>query len=611
MSYFEDNIEYLKQHYMDVYQKVYEDADNSPDDPEPLINSETAINGEKILSLQVQGKYYRINSSYSPTHEADIWVEQFDFAHMNNIFTIFGLGNGLMIQKLISRMNAEDRLFIYEPSLAIFKFAMEEYGLGEILNDDKVLLTIEGINDFDFHNVLQYSLNLTNMYHISRSVLPFYEEIFTESCVTFFKEIRDVMFYTQININTEVNFGPKYLINCFHNMKFLKDCYILSDIATEFRTELPAIIVAAGPSVQENIEELKRAKGKAYIFAVDRILDYLLDEGVEPDFTLTVDPIKPVQYFSRRDDVTIPLITEMASNPEILSSHKGEKIFFNCNYYFRQMLEAAGKYLPFIMTGASVATVAYSVCAHMGFKNIILVGHDLAYDGELTHAGGVAEKVTNSYDFMVEGVDGKEVRTRHDWKEFIRWYYDMGHIFTELKVIDTKKKGAKIYNTVKMPLKEAIDLYGAKDDDKIVKLYSEDKKCFNEVNFKIACDFIYDSLKDLDAIRRKAREAIKLCDQQISSYEHNHRDNEFTVKNYTKLSKINKFIEGRPVYDLVDNIITSMSADDLSAIYKLSRDEKSDKIDTYEKSKKMYQATVSGVDYIKPRLKSALDEMNS
>lgn len=610
MSFRENNIEVLKQYYMDVYHKIYEEA-AGPGYPELEIRSETALNGEKVLSLNYHDQYYRINSSYSPSHEADIWVEQFDLAHMNNIITVFGLGNGLLIQRLTERLNEEDRLFIYEPAAEIFRFVMEEYDITDILADERVLLTIEGINDYDFHNVLQYSLNLTNMYHINRSVLPHYEEIFTESCVVFFKEIRDIMFYTQVNINTEVNFGPRYLVNCFHNMKYLKDCYILRDIATEFRTELPAIIVAAGPSVQENIEELKRAKGKAYIFAVDRVLDYLLDEGVEPDFTLTVDPIKPVKYFSRREDITIPLITEMASNHEILELHQGEKIFFNCNYYYRQMFDAAGKYQPYIMTGASVATVAFSVCAHVGFKTIVLVGHDLAYDGDVTHAGGVEEKGANIYDFMVEGVDGKEVRSRHDWKEFIRWYYDMGHMFTDITVIDTKKKGAKIYNTVMMSLKEAIDRYGAKDDNRIARLYSEDKKCFDGKTFEKACAFIKESLEDLDQIGKKAKEAMKLCDQQISAYEKSGRDSELTIKNYTRLSKINKYIEGRPVYDLVDNIITSMNADDLSAIYKLTKDEKNDKLDAYIKSKKMYQATLDGVDYIKPRLKDALEQINS
>lgn len=46
------------------------------------------------------------------------------------------------------------------------------------------------------------------------------------------------------------------------------------------------IVVAAGPSLNKNINELKKAKGKSLIIAVDTALKPLLRAGIVPDMFL-------------------------------------------------------------------------------------------------------------------------------------------------------------------------------------------------------------------------------------------------------------------------------------------------------------------------------------
>ena len=59
--------------------------------------------------------------------------------------------------------------------------------------------------------------------------------------------------------------------------------------------EMPAIIVSAGPSLNENIEELKKAKNKAFIIAVDTAMKPLLRNGIIPDMYAIIDGTKPLE----------------------------------------------------------------------------------------------------------------------------------------------------------------------------------------------------------------------------------------------------------------------------------------------------------------------------
>ena len=53
------------------------------------------------------------------------------------------------------------------------------------------------------------------------------------------------------------------------------------------------ILVSAGPSLNKNIMELKKAKNKAFIVATDTAVKPLLKAGIEPDLMVMVDGEKP------------------------------------------------------------------------------------------------------------------------------------------------------------------------------------------------------------------------------------------------------------------------------------------------------------------------------
>lgn len=84
------------------------------------------------------------------------------------------------------------------------------------------------------------------------------------------------------NKNTELLRGAQIADNLMQNLPALLEGASVEGMQTYFGehldTEVPAIIVSAGPSLDKNIRMLKRAKGHAFLIGVDSALKALLRE---------------------------------------------------------------------------------------------------------------------------------------------------------------------------------------------------------------------------------------------------------------------------------------------------------------------------------------------
>ena len=77
--------------------------------------------------------------------------------------------------------------------------------------------------------------------------------------------------------------------NILCNAKYVIKGYKTRQFVDVIPRNIPAIIVAAGPSLNKNILELKRLKGRAFIIAVDTAIKPLLNAGIIPDMYAVVD----------------------------------------------------------------------------------------------------------------------------------------------------------------------------------------------------------------------------------------------------------------------------------------------------------------------------------
>lgn len=71
--------------------------------------------------------------------------------------------------------------------------------------------------------------------------------------------------------------------------------------------------------------ELKRAKNKAFIVAVDTAVRPLVNAGIIPDMYVIVDGLKPKELLDFDEAKRIPLMPSITSAKEILENHTGKK----------------------------------------------------------------------------------------------------------------------------------------------------------------------------------------------------------------------------------------------------------------------------------------------
>ena len=220
MDYYNKNMACIKEHRPDLL-KVIENkiSKNKLEN----INSISTKDGNKAIVVQYRSKEYRLNSSYRPIEEAKRWAKAYELTGINTVINMFGLGNGIFAKALMDKMDDSSYLLIYEPSYDIFNHTLSNYDISDILSNKKVFIFIEDVNSDEFRRVSNSLTSITNLNSQIQCVHPKYDEIFTESAIRFYKDLKDSYTSEVINTNTIVKLGRRYIDNLFNNLTFLRE----------------------------------------------------------------------------------------------------------------------------------------------------------------------------------------------------------------------------------------------------------------------------------------------------------------------------------------------------------------------------------------------------
>lgn len=562
----------------------------------------------KALLVKKAGIIHRLNSAYAPMKEAKKWSEQFEFNKVGIVTTMFGLGNGILASQLLGRMKEDDLLLIYEPSPLIFQYVMEKFDLQELLKDNRVSITVRGINDYEYENLLMSYVTWVNVRSQIICNHTGYDKLFPDEFSWLLKRIHDNNDRAVTNKNTETVLSKKLVNNALQNIEYMKESNIITDFIGKFSLDIPAIIVAAGPSLDKNIEELKRAKGKSMILAVDTALKYLSAHNIEPDFIVTIDPKKNPAHFRNSNLNHVPMFCKMESNSIVLREHKSRKIFFNLEGYSKDLYEKLGKNSGDLNTGGSVATGAFAICVELGIKHIILVGLDLAYGNGVTHAGGVTKDVSNCGAFQetVDDIYGNPITTRHDWYEYLKWFSDAVEFYDKGIVIDATEGGAKINNTHIMTLHDAINQY-CEQEINWIKVMDNLPYTMNEEEYSKLDNLIKTNIDEFAIINEMIQEGINICNRLIKEYG-NISGESYTSKNLVvKLNDINIKMEEYSAYLLLDLYCSGTILTRMADIYQCRDDIQEDKIMIYKNTKEIYEDLLNAIVVIKPQLEQLIN----
>lgn len=425
----------------------------------------------RIIAVEKNGRFYPLNSLYNPENASKQWAKQFYRPEINenSVIIVFGIADGRSVLEL-SRKRKECTIIIYEPCQEIFWKAMECDEVAELAENDNICITVKGVNEEYFFHALQTVLNYSNYQLVVQSVLPNYLQLFKteyQEMLEIYKSVIELIVFTR---NTMILRGIEIQHNTYALTKDMmeqrSDVQLIDIIDKKKMNGLPAILVAAGPSLDKNVTQLKDIKNKAFIMVVDTALNTVLENGIVPDMTMSIDSRKPLVLFKNDKFKDIPIALSMNSNKDVVKLNTSKHFYeIDEEGYLKKLLEVNGKDSIQLPTGGSVATSALALLHEMGFKTIILVGQDLAYPGGVEHTAAAYGKGNDNVDtkkkdyIEVEDNYGNTVLTEANMNIYRKWIENYIGAYSDLKVINATEGGAKIAGTEFISLHEAIERY--------------------------------------------------------------------------------------------------------------------------------------------------------
>ncbi len=292
---------------------------------------------------------------------------------------VFGLGTGDAVRAV--RAASDAPIVVYEPDAGIARAVLERGPTD--LGDTELVCTLHDLGQA-WTTLAQSGSGAT----IVRS--PGYRECFAREHEDLERTVGELVQRSGINQNTHRMRARTWVEDVLCNVDRLLD-------AVPFRAlggmlaGVPAFIVGAGPSLAANAPLLAQATRKGLVIATNSSARVLAGHGVVPQVLCCIESIDVSHLLA-----PLPFIDEvvrafsLSAHPKTLATGKGPLFpVWEAIPEIALPLERLTGHSGLAVSG-SVSTLAFSLAYALGCSPIVLVGQDLAYTGQRTHAAGSA-----------------------------------------------------------------------------------------------------------------------------------------------------------------------------------------------------------------------------
>ncbi|EIJ2485483.1 motility associated factor glycosyltransferase family protein [Campylobacter jejuni] len=393
--------------------------------------------------------------------------------HRYPFICIYGIGNALLIKNLAKHYK---HLFVFESEIELFILALSVMDLSEELCSGKIYLVdieeervdIQLLILFDMKDMFEY-LSLYEMFVNNVYYKKFYEDIWYRADNLCEKNIEVIV----RNLISNLNIGFECYSHLLQNIPFMLESIPFQRILSERKNKFEnAIVVSAGPSLAKQLPLLKAYQDKAVIFCADGALSMLEKEDIVPDYVLNIDfEDLPLRFFKNKENKLFLNILSCATHPSLVCCLDNKSVVLREDpLYQRFNLNDFG----YIDTGTHVSHFSYTLALALGFKNIIMIGQDLAFDEEgNSHSKGFAlgERIDHTLNLPVLQVPayaGKgEVLTHIAWNDYrIKLEYLFACNDQKAKFYNATEGGARINFTEELSFKECCEKLLTKEKPK-------------------------------------------------------------------------------------------------------------------------------------------------
>ena len=548
---FEKNIAVLKEFRPHVFEKLESEINQLRESPHGNETERLVFFADenKNLNLLYENKDSNFRTalhSSNPQDEVKQIITQAKLDYHQIVF-FFGQGLGHLLRHFAdNRPTTNSAMVLIEPNTQIFLRSLFVYDWGDLFKENRFFLILE--NDHEtarrqigsvFSELTTVSRNLKILANPgSLKITPqFFHEIG--------KEILESRDLTTILVGNSIEDSFIGFENVMDNIGFAIQNSGIGPLKDKFSGKT-IVSVAAGPSVEENWETIKAIQGKIPIVTCDVLLRPMLERGIVPDLVCAIERVPIVTEFFR--GVPCPeqsmLVGPLLLLKETFDAYQGPKIA-----YCPVVQSSAGLGLDFLHAmnpGSSAGNVNLAIAAFLGFKNIIMVGHNLAYglESRTSHFRGTGyidretplseeELIKKSGGEKVVTQDGKdEVYTSLFWQTFRAQIEGLISFKSDRRWINTAPKGAKIAGAELLSLNEAL----GEIKPQPISFFEERKKWIGPISAEVQTERKTSILENLTASEERMSFWLKESEKILKKLTHWKEKIEAKEKSGKKLS---------------------------------------------------------------------------
>ncbi|MGE7690589.1 motility associated factor glycosyltransferase family protein [Lysinibacillus sp. NPDC097214] len=540
---------------------------------------------------------YLLHSKYDPIQEASRIVDkEFEEGYVH---ILFGYGLGYITEVLNEKIEDATKLIIIDPIYPLIN-------VGEKTKKNTIINQIE---KKELEVLIAGALkNLSKKVKVICS--PNYDKIFPNEMKRVLEVIKEVQKMLQVHENTIRVFSDNWQENFIQNLFNLSRDSSLEELKKTY--SCPVVLASGGPSLTKQLSLLKEIKNQVIIIAAGSTINSLLAKGIEPDYIVTIDGgLENYNHFKDIPKIKSQLIYAITSHYRIQDEYPNNKYAFlaaSNQAYGEHIKRVFSIDLPRISGGGSVANFAYSIAAYITTGPIAIIGQDLAYTDDKSHAESNKRFKKVDVDFMksrgtieIPGYYGDMVVTDYPFlsmkKSFEVIHQNMQH---DSPIYNCTEGGAKIEGMDQLSFVDFCEAY-------VYQQCREKKEIVEENNYrKINTSIFISKMNELISIYnhliKQLELALKLLNQNKSL-------GTFNKSTLSELSKIDKNLE-KKLKQVSLNYLTDPITLDILRNYEPKLNEGSIETYTrvYNQSKELYSRLLEAVKKTKQYTLDTIDK---
>mgnify|MGYP001599700525 FL=1 len=390
--------------------------------------------------------------------EIEAWADSLPKLE-RHLVALYGLGEGPEVRALLDRLAPDDRLIVCEPDdrmLERFRSNNADlegrrfWRVRDWVEFKNLFMQIGGWENFTFAEIPAYTAKFR----------PQVEEFKARAL----REIRAI----QADQATTYHFARQWQENVLRNLPALSRAGSVVEGFDAFKG-VPALLVAAGPSLHAQLPLLQSAKGHALVIATQTTNRLFEKIGFKPDLVMSFDGGYPNfhEHFDGVDLGDVPLVFDPVTHWEAVAAWRGPKVGMLVHPANQWLEDKLGVSLTGLWSGPSISCTMMHAAWRFGCEPLIFVGQDMAYGrGGRKHISGTHASESWDSDVtleqvvaLVEDQSGGHLLTNGAMLTFLHWIEEVIRNLPDCPTVVNASGGARISGTLEVSLEDALARY--------------------------------------------------------------------------------------------------------------------------------------------------------